>query len=372
MDDAIRVARDGHPPSLSANTVTVTNERLDRWLRILATLVLALLLAMGIVALLHRIIAVLIVLVGAVFFAYLVYPLVRRANRRLPRWLAIISVYAIFAAVFALLVTFIGPKIAFEARAFATDFPHLMQNIQDDILNANIALLGYVPLEAREGALQLLDNAGAALQHGAVTYVGQALGILLSMASIVTAFVIIPILTFYILMDLDRLHAGLLRIVPSRYHAQTDGILKDVDNVLGGFVRGQIIVGAIVAVLITVMLLILRVKYAFLIGLFAGIVDIIPYLGAVAGAIPAVLIAGFTHGFGWALLVTAAFIGIYQLEGHIIAPNVVGQRVGLTPLMVIAAILVGAELGGIVGMFFAVPVAGIIRAVATRFLVPRE
>lgn len=349
-----------------------SNDRLDRWLRILATLVLVLILTMGVIALLHRIIAVLIVLVGAVFFAYLVYPLVRRLNRRLPRWLAIVSVYAIFAAAFALLVIFIGPKIAWEARAFATDFPRLMQNVQDDLLNANIAILGYIPLAAREGALQLFDNAGTALQHSAMTYVGQALGILLSVASIVTAFIIIPILTFYILMDLDRLHAGVLRIMPPRYHQATDAILGDIDSVLGGFIRGQIIVGAIVAVLITVMLLLLRVKYAFLIGLFAGVVDIIPYLGALAGAIPAVLIAGFTHGLPWALLVTAGFVGIYQLEGHIIAPNVVGQRVGLTPLMVIVAILVGAELGGIIGMFFAVPVAGIIRAIATRFLVAQE
>jgi predicted PurR-regulated permease PerM len=352
--------------------MVATNDRLDRWLRVLATLVLVLLLTMGVLALLRRIIAVLIVLVGAVFFAYLVYPLVRRFNRRLPRWLSIVCVYAIFAAAFALLVVFIGPKIALEARAFANDFPRFMQNLQDGLLNANIALLGYIPLEAREGALQLFDNAGAALQHSAVTYVGQALGILLSVASIFTAFIIIPILTFYILMDLDRLHAGLLRIVPSRYHEATNGVLRDIDTVLGGFVRGQIIVGAIVAVLITVMLLLLRVKYAFLIGLFAGVVDIIPYLGAVAGAVPAVLIAGFTHGLPWALLVMAGFIGVYQLEGHIIAPNVVGQRVGLTPLMVIVAILVGAELGGIIGMFFAVPLAGIIRAIATRFLVQQE
>ncbi|HXW50479.1 MAG TPA: AI-2E family transporter [Candidatus Acidoferrales bacterium] len=345
-----------------------TNDQLDRWLRILATIALAAILAIGVLALLRRVIAVVIVLVGAVFFAYLVYPLVRRFAKRLPRWLAIVCVYGIFLAAFALLMVFVGPKIAWEARSFALDFPKVMQTVQDDLLNANIALLSAVPLSAREGALQLFDNAGTALQHGAVTYIGQALGILLSVASIVTAFVIIPILTFYILMDLERLHAGLMLIVPSRYHKATEAILKDIDTVLGGFIRGQIIVGAIVAVLITVMLLLLHVRYAFLIGLFAGITDIIPYLGAIVGAIPAVLIAGFTHGLPWALLVTAGFVGIYQLEGHIIAPNVVGQRVGLTPLMVIVAILTGAEIGGIVGMFFAVPVAGVIRAISTRLL----
>lgn len=349
-----------------------TDDKLTRSLKILAIVLISLLLAATLLAFLHRVIAAVIVLLGAVFFTYLVYPLVRRFGRRMPRWLAIVCVYAIFAAAFALLIVFIGPRIAWEARAFAIDFPRLMQVAQDDILNANIAIISAIPLEARESALKLFDNAGTALQHNAVTFVGQALGILLSMASIVTAFVIIPILTFYILMDLERLHAGLLRVIPARYQGTANVVLHDIDTVLGGFVRGQIIVGAIVAVLVTIMLLLLRIKYAFLIGLFAGVVDIIPYLGAVAGAIPAIIIAAFTHGPGWALLVTAGFIGVYQLEGHIVAPTVVGQRVGLTPLMVIIAILVGAELGGILGMFIAVPLAGIIRALALRFLPSTE
>lgn len=344
------------------------NDKLTQSLKILAIVVVSLLLATAVIAFLHRIIAVVIVLAGAVFFAYLVYPLVRRLARRMPRWLAILSVYAIFAAALALLMLFIGPRIAWEARAFAFDFPRLMQAAQNDILNANIAIVSGIPLKVRESALGLLNNAGASLEHSATMFVGQALSILLSVASVVTAFVIIPVLTFYMLMDLERLHAGLMRIIPASHHGTASLVLQDIDGVLGGFIRGQIIVGAIIAVLITVMLLLLHIKYAFLIGLFAGIVDIIPYLGAVAGAIPAVIIAGFTHGLGWALLVAAGFVGVYQLEGHIIAPTIVGQRVGLRPLMVIVAILVGAEIGGILGMFFAVPLAGIIRALATRFL----
>jgi predicted PurR-regulated permease PerM len=348
----------------------MSDDKLTRSLKILCTIVLAVVLAFVVLAFLRRIMAVVIVLLGSTFFAYLVFPLVRRFSRRLPRWLSIICVYAIFAAGFAVLALFIGPRLVWEARALTTDFPRIVQAAQADILSANFTMLNAVPLAARESAVTVLESAWGSIQHSAATFVGQAFGFLLSMATIITACVIIPILTFYILMDLERLHSGLMRMVPSRYHDTTEIILHDIDGVLGGFIRGQIVVGAIIAVLITVMLLVLHIRYAFLIGIFAGVVDIIPYLGAVAGAIPAVLIAAFTHGFGSALIVTAAFVGIYQLEGHIIAPNVVGQRVGLTPLMVIVAILIGAELGGIVGMFFAVPVAGCIRALLTRFLPP--
>jgi predicted PurR-regulated permease PerM len=346
----------------------MADEKLTRALKTVALIVLSLLLALCVLWFLHRVIAVVIILLGATFFAYLVFPLVRRFSRRLPRWLAILCVYAIFAAAFALVALFIGPRLVWEARAFAADFPRLMQVAQSDLVNAHFAILNAVPLIAREQAAALFQNAWTGMEHTAVTVVGQALGVLVSMATVITACVIIPILTFYILMDLDRLHAGFLRLVPIRFHPTAEIVIRDVDVVLGGFIRGQIIVGAIVAVLITIALLILHIKYAFLIGVFAGVVDIIPYLGAIAGAIPAVLIAAFTHGLGSALLVSLAFVAVYQLEGHIIAPNVVGQRVGLTPLMVIVAILVGAELGGIVGMFFAVPVAGCLKALLTRFL----
>jgi predicted PurR-regulated permease PerM len=163
----------------------------------------------------------------------------------------------------------------------------------------------------------------------------------------------------------------LVGLFPDRYRNRTLAVLADIDTVVGGFIRGQIIVGAIVAVLVTVMLLIFRIKYALLIGLFAGVVDIIPYVGAVAGAIPAVVLAIFEHGPIWAVGVALGFLVLYEIEGHIVAPNVVGQRVGLTPLLVIVAILIGAELGGIGGMFLSVPVAGIIKVLWKRFMRPQ-
>jgi predicted PurR-regulated permease PerM len=344
---------------------------LTRTLKTLATVALALALVAVALLIAHKILGVLVVLVGAVLFAYLVYPLVRRLERRMPRWLAIVCVYVLLLVALGGLGAFVGPRIAFEAHGLALDFPRLLAQGQSGILNAHLAIVGAVPLAARESVAKVLDSTAAAIQHSAMSLVGQVLGVLLSVASVLTALVVIPVLTFYILMDLERLRAGFLRLVPAAHRHAALLVLGDIDGVLGGFIRGQIVVGAVIAVLVTVLLLVLRIKYAFLIGLFAGIVDVIPYLGAVAGAVPAVLIAALTHGAGWALLVAAGFVAIYQVEGHVVAPTVVGQRVGLTPLMVIVAILTGAELGGILGMFFAVPVAAIARALVAR-LVPAD
>ena len=239
-------------------------------------------------------------------------------------------------------------------------------------MNANNNLLAAVPLETRQTAASYLNNAIADLQSAAGQLTGKALTIVLSVVSVISGLVIVPILAFYILLDADRLSQGFLRLFPPNARAQVNLVMQDIDQVLAGFIRGQIIVAAFVAVSVTLALLLLRIPYALLIGLFAGVVDMIPYVGAIAGAIPAVLIALFTHGIGWALVVVAAFLLIYEVEGHFVAPSIVGKRVGLSALLVVIAILVGAEFGGIVGMFVAVPIGAIIRVMWKRLAYPLE
>ena len=143
--------------------------------------------------------------------------------------------------------------------------------------------------------------------------------------------------------------------------AKTLAIINDLDAVLGGFIRGQLLVGAVIGTAITIMLLLTHVKYAVLIGVAAGVLDIIPYVGAVVAFVPATSIAYFSDGWQHALLVALLFVAIFQAEGHFISPRIISQSVGLTPLLVIIAVLMGSELGGVGGMFIAVPIAAALR-----------
>ena len=345
------------------------DERLTRDLKVvgLALGCICLLIVAGIV--LRRVLPVVIVLIGATFFAYLVYPPITwLERRRWPRWLAIVFVYLMLVVVFGGIFAFVGPRIAIEMRALGTEFPGLLLQTREAIVGANNALLDAVPLEARETAVNVFDHIVLQLQTAAGAFAGQALSIALSVASVITGLVIIPVLAAYILLDLEHLRNMALQFVVERRRQLVLSFLVDVDSVLSGFIRGQIIVGAIIACIVTVMLLVLHVKYALLIGIFAGVTDIIPYVGAIAGAIPAVLIALFTNGPISMLIVAAGFLAMYEIEGHFIAPAIVGQRVGLSPLLVIVSVLVGAELGGVLGMFVAVPIAGTLRVVAKRLL----
>jgi len=140
---------------------------------------------------------------------------------------------------------------------------------------------------------------------------------------------------------------------------------RKVNHVVSGFLRGQLIVSCIVGILVASCLSLLGVKYAIIVGIFAGLADIIPYFGPLISAVPAVALA-LTVSPWTALWVVILLIAIQQFEGSVLSPKIVGDRVGLHPLTVIFAVLAGGELMGILGMLMAVPVAATVKVVAAH------
>ncbi|MHC9542494.1 MAG: AI-2E family transporter [Vulcanimicrobiota bacterium] len=178
---------------------------------------------------------------------------------------------------------------------------------------------------------------------------------------------ITPFVVFYILMDVDKYKNGFMALIPPSRKEDFSELLHEIDLVLGRYIRGQLLVCLVIGVSVTIALLLLDIQYAVLIGVFAGVIDIIPYVGVVIGMIPAVIIALFKSPL-YALFVLAVLYFIHWSEGHIIVPNVVGQSVGLPPLVVIVSLIIGAETMGILGMFLAVPIASVIRVVVNHMV----
>jgi predicted PurR-regulated permease PerM len=170
------------------------------------------------------------------------------------------------------------------------------------------------------------------------------------------------------LIDASNVRRQILGLFPARRRPKVDTIIDELDGVVGGFIRGQLIDGAIVGVMIFVMLTALRVPYALLIGVAAGILNFIPYAGAVIGFVPSVLIALAVNGPSNALLVAILFAVIQQIDGNFVAPRVLKDNVGLSPLYIVIAILLGSELFGLIGTFLAVPVAAMIRVLREQLL----
>ncbi|MBV9270009.1 MAG: AI-2E family transporter [Candidatus Eremiobacteraeota bacterium] len=346
------------------------NPRLATALSVLAIVVLSAVVLIGFVWFLGRVHTVTTIVVAAIFLCYALYPSIRRLSMRLPAWAAILVVYVVLIAVIAIGLSIVVPAIVGNAKQLVADAPALTRAAQDAISNPNNPLLSRVPAPARAQIAALPSEIATVSGQYASELTGSVLRVLLSAFSIMALFIIVPIVTLYILMDRERLREEFIGRVPPASRAKVLKIQHEINVVLGGYIRGQLLVAAIVGVLIALMLSLLHVRYAVLIGAVAGVLEIIPYAGAVAGAIPGVLIALLTNGPINAVLVIVGFVAINQIEGHVLAPLVVGESVGVRPLTVILALFIGAELAGIGGMLVAVPIAGIIKVLVEN-LVPK-
>jgi predicted PurR-regulated permease PerM len=334
-------------------------------LKVLALVALAAVVLSGVVEFLGRIPSVTVIVVGSIFFTYIVHPAVNVLRARgLPLIGAILLTYLGIVAVIAFGLAFVLPALFSDASALVKAAPDYARSAQAWVSDPNDPLVGRLPPEVRDNLAKLPDQAVKFAQDYAGAAASRAIAFVASLVGFVATVVVIPILSIYLMFEAPEIVGALLRALPAKSQPKARAIVADLDKALGGFIRGQLTVGATIGACITIALLVLRVKYAVLIGVAAGLLDIIPYVGAIVGFVPAVTIALFTEGWQHALVVAAVFVLIFQAEGHFIAPRIVSDSVGLTPLMVIVAILIGGELGGIGGMFLAVPIAAVLRVIA--------
>lgn len=341
----------------------LTDARLTYALKVL--IVVALLIYLGNIAaaFIQRIGGLIYIVVGAVFLAYLLYPVVHRLRARMPLPLAIAIVYLTLVIIVAIGFYYFVPRIAEDMKSVAQHGPEFLAAYRNLINDPHNPILSRLPGWLRAELLKFPEYIGNWIRNHGVEASRHVFTFVLGAFTIVATFIIIPLLSIYLLADLDRLRAGLYRIVPRSRWGAASSLIEDIDRVIGGFIRGQLIVACTVGILLTIGLLIMHVPYAFLLGLVAALGDLVPYVGAVLTFIPAVGIAWVNNGLGNAAIVAAIFVGIYQLEGHVISPLIVSSQVKLSPLWVLLAVLTGAELGGIFGMLVAVPIAGALRVI---------
>ena len=334
--------------------------------------VLAIYLLVFVADALDRIRGVVYVVIGAIFLCYLIYPLVSRLRRRMPLIWAILIVYAAIAAGIGILGWFVFPKIGDEVQTLVQRYPDIVQRVDRLVNDPNDAVTAHLPAFLRGELTRLVPQ----LVHWAQEYGGSIFGHVVTLLAgtflIVATFVVIPLIALYLLLDLDNLKLAIASIVPEERWRATMSLLSDVDSVIGGFIRGQMIVALTVGILITIAMVLLHVPFPFLLGLIAAIGDLVPYVGAVVAYLPAMLSGLLNNGVVNALFVTIAFVAIYEAEGHLIAPNIVGRTVRLSPFAILLAVLIGAELAGIVGALVAIPVAGVLRVILVRVFRPRE
>ncbi len=304
--------------------------------------------------------------VGAFLVAYLFSPLVDKLHKiGLPRWLSISAVFIGIGVVITLAFWYLVPLV-WEQLMYAKN------SIPSGIHWANYKFLPWLSDSFNLVPMELdVDQISAAIMEYVQTnysaYSIQAMIAKLAQSGlnfiqIGGTVVLIPIIAFYFLLDWDRMLDSFRRLIPRRHEEQTLVIVKECHSVLGAFVKGQFLVMVLLGVVYAMGLQLIGLEVGLIIGMVAGLCSIIPYLGFAVGIIAAVIASLFQFGIDWMqlLLVGVVFMIGQAVEGYILQPFLLGDKIGLSPVAVVFAVLAGAQLGGILGMLIALPVAAVI------------
>lgn len=333
------------------------------WSGVLRTMLVVAVLA-GVFIVLHRVRTVLTPFLIAAAIAYVLHPVVLFGERRgLSRGQSIALTYLLVAVVLGVLLLFVIPMVVEEANRLVENVPTYIAQLQNALAQLESFYAGTaVPPSVRETINQALekylDRLEARLDIDAsltalLAGIGGLFGILFN-------FVLGPILAIYLLKDRAMLRDSFHRMFPQHYRGNVVQLFTDINRVLSGFVHGRLIVSAIVGVIVAVVLAFLGVRFYLILGLFAGLTNLIPYFGPFIGAVPALLLAAM-ESWGLLLWVAVVYIVIQQLDGFLLTPRVLANRTGLHPIAVVFAVLAGGSLLGFWGLFLGVPMAAVIK-----------
>lgn len=308
---------------------------------------------------------VLLVILTAVVIASSIEPLTLWLKRfHVPRLLAVISTYIVLSVAFVGVFYFFVPSLLSDTANFLRAVPAFMEGIPSP--------LSVEPKSVAQGA-ELAQTLSVGIESstqpsslGAVfTDLSQILGsfangfwdnISVVFGGIVQ-FVLIIVLSFYLAVQEEGVAAFLRVVTPERHEAYVIGLWKRAERKIGYWIQGQILLAVLVGVLVYLGLMIVGIKNALFLAAFAAIFEIIPLFGPILSAIPGIAIAYGTGSLSLALLVAGVYLIIQQFENHLIYPLVVKKIVGVPPMVVILALIIGAQLGGFLGILLSVPLA---------------
>jgi predicted PurR-regulated permease PerM len=309
--------------------------------------------------------------VAAALLAYIGDPLADRLERlKLPRTLAVVAVFLLTILVLALLVLLVGPLIRSQVSALFSALPKIILSVEQEWL-PNI--MGFLDIEPGEDI-----GVGAFLERYSDMAGTWATTILMSvsksggaLAAAVLSLFLVPILTFYLLRDWDQIKSHLSALIPSKQRATVLKLAHETDDVLGAFFRGQVLVMFALGAIYATGLSIVGLKYAVAIGVVSGLVSFVPYLGFVFGiGLAALTVVLEPNPLLLMVGVVVTFSIAQLLEGSFLTPKLVGDRIGLHPVIIIFAVAAGGQLFGFFGILLALPAAAVL-SVLVRFAYDR-
>jgi predicted PurR-regulated permease PerM len=299
----------------------------------------------------------------AALLAYLGDPLIDRLEaRKIPRSWAVALVFGVILFTLLLLLLFLIPMLTHQFKGLIQRLPIHIEWFQTHVLPWLEAHLGIAPESLSLRSLQtklvafaqdIGDLAGSLLE----SFRASSTALFTWLANLI----LVPVVTFYLLRDWDLLVARIHELLPRRIEPVVSKLTRESDEVIGAFLRGQVIVMAALGVIYSLGLALIGLEFSLLIGMLAGLVSFVPYLGLITGIVVASIAALMQFHSVLSLIPVFIVFGVGQLiSDFLLTPKLVGDRIGLHPVAVLFAVLAGGHLFGFFGILLALPVAAVI------------
>lgn len=254
-------------------------------------------------------------------------------KNKIPKTLAIAIPFFIFISIIVLLVVSVVPFINLEIRHMFIKFPSYLQKATNT-LGIDLFGQGIVP---------------------EVTTLGRnALKVTTRVFEGLLSFVTIFVITFYLLLDYQRIHKAIVNLFPENKHNKVSQTLEKIEDQLGSWLLGQLILSVSMGVIIWILLSFLRLEFALPLAVIAGLLEFLPTIGPIIASIPAIIV-GFTVSPTMAVTIAIAFTLIQFMETHVLVPNIMRKALGIHPIIIIISIITGGKLLGVLGALLAVP-----------------
>jgi predicted PurR-regulated permease PerM len=281
----------------------------------------------------------------------------RFLRQRVPRWAAILVIYVCIVGALVAIAAMVIPAVVMQARELAREFPRLLHQAQQWLIDHGVLTREITAAEAVQ------QTAPSAAQDTLGLVANAVLGVIGGVLGLITVLV----LAFYLLVDSSALILVLLRLFPHEKRAQVNGACRRVTNKISAWLGGQLLLAGIIGSTAALGLFLMGVPFFWVLALIAAIGEMIPIVGPILSAVPAVAVA-LSVKPTLALAVIVFFIAQQQLENHLLVPKIMQRQVGISPVFVIIALLIGGSLLGVIGAILAVPSAAILQVLLEETL----
>jgi predicted PurR-regulated permease PerM len=294
-------------------------------------------------------------IIGA-FFTYLLHPIVELLHKKgLHRGLSVAFIYILFFGGIGYAIYKGIPILIEQLEELTVSAPKLAERYKDLIDSIQNKMESW-PLNLQEKVDRGIDIFERKMESLLNKVINGAMGIV----NYSIIIMLIPFISFYMLKDINAVRKGFNGLIPNKWRNSARLFLEDVNESLGSYIRGQLLVCTIIGVISMILFLIFHMKFALVLGMIIGITNVIPYFGPVIGAVPALIVAS-TVSVKMIIIVVIIIIILQFLEGNILSPYIVGKSTHMHPLFIMFALLLGEEIGGMIGMIVAVPLLSIVK-----------